>query len=111
MIKTTLALVFLLLFVFELTSQNAIAQEPTFGPICDDVTVTCPPTPPVGQPQTTPTDVPPTDTPTVYPSETPVITSIPVSGTGGPTIGLILISGVLIITGHWTLSNLARQHQ
>lgn len=109
MIKTTLVLVFLLLSVFELTSQNINAQEPTFGPICDDVTVTCPPSPPVGQP-VTPTVIPPTNTPTVYPSETPVITRIPDSGTGGPTIGLILLSGALIMAGHFTLTNLVKQH-
>ena len=108
MIKLTGLLVISLLFVFELTSQNAIAQEPTFGPICDDITVTCPPSPPVGQPET-PTDVPPpTDTPIVYPSETPVITAIPDSGVSGPTIGIIVGAVSLMLTGIYTFTSVRR---
>ena len=108
MIKITALLVFMLLSVFELTSQNAVAQEPTFGPICDDITVTCPPTPPVGQPET-PTNVPPpTNTPIVYPSETPIITAIPDSGVSGPTIGIIVGAASLMLTGLYTFTSVRR---
>lgn len=91
-LRITHLLIFFLIIVGFL--KTAKAQD-TFGPICDDVTVTCAPTEsptetptptelPPGYPTPIPTDTPtetptPTDTPT--PTETPTPTTF--AGRGG----------------------------
>ncbi|OGG02231.1 hypothetical protein A2W14_02565 [Candidatus Gottesmanbacteria bacterium RBG_16_37_8] len=67
------AVIFLLLIGNYLKSVKA--QDDTFGPICDDVTVTCAPTEtPTETP--TPTDLPP-GFPSPTPSDTPTLTLTP----------------------------------
>src|SRR3989338_2324394 len=102
-----LAKAFLFLFLLTVYITNAKAQD-TFGPICDDVTVTCAPTAtpsetptptelPPGYPTPTPSDTPtPTPTPTLTPTETPTPTLL--AGKGGlpdsPTPAELLQAGV-----------------
>lgn len=50
------AVIYLACFLFFLLSVNAVNAQDTFGPICDGVTVTCPPETPT---PTTADDTPP----------------------------------------------------
>jgi len=104
-------IVLIILALFISLGQNIVAaQEPTFGPICDGVTVTCPPSPspsipPIGQTGPTPT---PTQTPIAFPSATPVFTAIPQSGNASVTIGFLIVGALLVGAGHLSLLLLRR---
>ena len=90
-----LAKAFLFLFLLTVYITNAKAQD-TFGPICDDVTVTCAPTATPSE-TPTPTELPP-GYPTPTPSDTPTPTPTLLAGKGGlpdsPTPAELLQAGV-----------------
>lgn len=77
--------------LFLTTTSGALAQQPTFGPICDGVTVTCAPTQTptptiVGGATATPTTVLPTELPRA-------------AGYTGMTITLTGMGGLLFLFG------------
>lgn len=92
--------VFLLTFSYLSTAK---AQD-TFGPICDDVTVTCVPTDTPGagvNPSPTPESAP-SETPTITPTSTPtppVPTELPRAGTSSPVNQIVIIAMSLIVAG------------
>ncbi|KKS95566.1 MAG: hypothetical protein UV73_C0016G0012 [Candidatus Gottesmanbacteria bacterium GW2011_GWA2_43_14] len=84
-----LAKALIVLFLLFNYLSGVEAQDDTFGPICDDVTVTCAPT---STPSVTPT---PTDMPPGVPSPTPTITLTPtMTPTRTPTVTPVGQGGV-----------------
>lgn len=81
-------------FLFVLQHVNVAYAQDTFGPICDGVTVTCPPDTPV--PTAPPGDTPPTDVPVPPVGEPPraghAETLLVVSGLAA----LFITSGILL---------------
>ena len=82
-IKRLFTALILLLIVFNYLSK--VKAQDTFGPICDDITVTCVPT---ATPTVTPTLAP------GAPSSTPIATATPVTVTVAPSLTPIGQGGV-----------------
>ena len=93
-VKNLLVIAVIAFFTFNYLS-NVKAQD-TFGPVCDDVTVTCAPTMSPTPGSETPTPIPSTETPTPIP---PTPTELPRAGTTENLRNIILISILLIFTG------------
>ena len=94
--KLVFAVIFILLSFNYL--KNVRAQD-TFGPVCDDITVTCIPTQsPTETPPVSPTETPAeSPTPTETPSPTP--TGLPRAGTMDNVRNGILFAVFLIFAG------------
>lgn len=112
MYKVPFLILFFIFFLLLWGNIFRVNAQDTFGPICDDVTVTCAPT---ATPTQAPTTVPGTPTATPTPTNTPTLTPTIVPGQGGqppatptelPRAGmvenvtyLIIISVLLVVTG------------
>ena len=85
-------------------TSPAVAQAPTFGPLCDGVTVTCPPT-------TSPTISPtPAATVTVVPTQTPPPPELPRAGMIEPLLTIAGLGGILLVCGTLGRLSLRRSH-
>lgn len=102
-VKSVLITTLTLLLTFNYL-KNVKAQD-TFGPVCDDVTVTCVPSAtPVDSPTPTQTP-PPVDTPTPTDTPPPTPTALPRAGITDGINRLLLVALTLILIG--TISHLA----
>jgi len=72
-----------ILSVLVISSNRTVLAQDTFGPVCDGITVTCPPTP----------------IPTTPPAEPTPITELPRAGITDSINILIFVAAGLIITG------------